>query len=208
MRERAPAIERLDPLRPWFESRIAHSAALKPGARAVDKRDVVVAYLQRRLVFACIAVVLSGGYYLLHHHGATTSTKSGSKVAQTAVAYAQAVVAFEHTYHRLPMLGTGDWPVPGEGPVVAGRPAMTDVPPLGTNLPVVQTVSRGGYQRSLGPTGYINYMTDARTYDLQKHAYVYEGYIVRVENHGLDPSSPLYCEAYGDPVALSCLSVG
>jgi hypothetical protein len=122
-----------------------------------------------------------------------------------ALDYSSAIVAFEHDFHRPPLLDTTDWPVPLTGPVSAsGQPYLAVTPPDATRYVFWQTGSRSGQFVSaegsrvpvITPPGdhVVQYVPYGRTWNPATSSYGYEGYLVLVR-----PDAGHEVEASGDP---------
>jgi hypothetical protein len=176
---------------------------------------------RRILVVGVVLALAAAGIY------ARLARPRSAQMSQSdiAVAYAGAVVAFEHDHAgRPPLLSTNDWPDKLAGPVNASAaPYLSEIPRYVAAHPfdVIQTRSRSGsfpspQSLSVPVTSttsewVIQYVPYGRTFDLDKEAYVYEGYLVLVDlplaakrtGSAFDPL-PGYCEAWADPVQVKC----
>jgi hypothetical protein len=169
------------------------------GPRTVDARRRPLLFVGALLVVMAVRFATHGS--LLSGHHASTSTQQ-----TIALAYADAIVAFEHDSHRPPLLGTPDWPVPLNGPVSpTGHAYLARIPEAADGYTVWQTRSRSGSFPSpesaevpvIAPPAnrVIQYVPYGRTWDFETESYGYEGYLVLVK----PGDAARYAEASGDP---------
>jgi hypothetical protein len=160
-----------------------------------------MSYRLRAVLGAILALLIIGARYSLWNHHASTSTQQ-----TIALAFADAIVAFEHDSHRPPLLGTPDWPVPLNGPVSpTGHAYLARIPEAAVGYTIWQTRSRSGSFPSpesaevpvIAPPAnrVIQYVPYGRTWDFDTESYGYEGYLVLVK----PGDAARYAEASGDP---------
>jgi hypothetical protein len=170
----------------------------------------------RFLVAIAIVIVIP---WVVVHFRAQRQERS---LKDSARAYAEAIVAFEHDNGgRPPLLNSHDWPEKLAGPVdVNGVPYLTKIPGYVKDHPfdVIQTRSRSGsfpspesasIEISSTTSDYvIQYVPYGRTFSLKAQNYVYEGYLLLIDvpfqyTRTLN-EIPHNCEAWGDPVQILC----
>ncbi len=189
-------------------------------------------YLIRRAKFMAAGLVLSlvAGYFIFQHR---IAAREGD-LKNSAKAYAEAIVAYEHDHSgEPPLLNTSEWPDRLKGPVNGQHlPYLAQIPKYVQEHPfdLIQTRSRSGFnpspesgaieETSTTSQYYLQYVPYGRTYDLQNGGYSYQGYLVLIHipylsettassdassaDRAVDESTSHNCEAWGDPVQAKC----
>jgi hypothetical protein len=172
--------------------------------------------LKRILVIAAACAFLAWRFEYFYRLVHPSSPKGPGDVA---LAYAGAVVAFQHAHGRPPLLGPPDWPSKLGGPVDdAFRPYLASTPGYVLKHPfdVIQTRSRSGafpspaseaiQVTSTSHDWVIQYVPFGRTFSFKLEDYAYNGYLVLVTTPYTlrDGTDGHHCEAWSDPPKVLC----
>jgi len=176
--------------------------ALKLYVLAYSKRRTRsrIWHLTARLIIGLIAIIVSMAVVFPQTNENNTLE---TELSSSARAYAEAIVAFQHDHNRTPLIGTKDWPNALNGPLdYNGTPYMKAVPKFVSNH-WFQVVVRAELAGSPIDGYYIVYIPPRRTFSPKTGAYVYQGYLLRIEvPYWWSDSHD--CQASGDPVQVLC----